>query len=857
VRGIVRGLLLIVSVVALTLGGLGLAVHFAGNSDAVEKARDQAEALLGKGLAFVPGAEDDAAENLIDALSASPICFAVAPLALIVLIATLLPGRGSSGAAAEPAAGKGGGKEGDPGLGAGMARKVKKDAAALARKGNVLDAAEMCYGVGLLDEAADYFLSAGELVRAAEVRHDQNRFVESAELYSKAGSHAAAGVIFARQGEFARAAESNLEAGNISQAAEMFEKAGDHRRAGECFEKTDFPRDAARCYANAKQWLRAAKCLDQELIEAGSAAQRGDERAREEFVKLVRMAGTWYQRAGELEAAENVFVKGGQWEQAGDLAEKRGAHQRAVELFMKARLATRAAAVHEKAGNPAGAAKILAEYHRDKNEHDKAAPQFEKAGELMEAADVYRLLEKYPDSARCYEKAGAPAQAAEMYAAANDRANAAACYERAGKFAQAAECFALIGEDLREAEMLELAGQFLAAGKLHREKARDDAAIAALQSVTAEHADFQAASALLGEIFRAREMHSVAISKLRDAIGESEIDRDNLRSYYCLATVYEASGDFAAAHPLYEKILAFDFKYEDVEARLARTREELAKAPPAGAPAAGGAASDPAKPNRYIIRGTLGRGGMGIVYKAEDTILDRTVAFKVLPDALKENPQALKNFLREAKSAAQLNHPNIVLVYDAGEQEGQFYIAMEYVDGHTLKEIIKRRGRIAPKGVVHVLSQMTEALAYAHEKKIVHRDIKTANAMWTVDRKAKIMDFGLAKVIEEVRNHTTVVSGTPYYMSPEQTLGKNVDQRTDLYSLGVSLFEMATGQLPFTEGNLPYHHVHTPPPDPRELVPDLPPVIVKIIATCMRKDPDERYQSARDLLAELRANPIA
>ena len=210
--------------------------------------------------------------------------------------------------------------------------------------------------------------------------------------------------------------------------------------------------------------------------------------------------------------------------------------------------------------------------------------------------------------------------------------------------------------------------------------------------------------------------------------------------------------------------------------------------------------------------------------------------------------------LREAKSAAKLNHPNIVTVYDAGEQGGEFYIAMEYVDGNTLKEIIKRRGRIAPRGIVHVLAQMAEGLAYAHEKKIVHRDIKTANTMWTVDRKAKIMDFGLAKVIEEVRNHTTVVSGTPYYMSPEQTLGKNVDHRTDIYSLGVSVFEMATGTLPFTEGNIPYHHVHTPPPDPREHVPELPELLVGVIERCMRKDPAERYQSAREILAELRSS---
>jgi serine/threonine-protein kinase len=228
------------------------------------------------------------------------------------------------------------------------------------------------------------------------------------------------------------------------------------------------------------------------------------------------------------------------------------------------------------------------------------------------------------------------------------------------------------------------------------------------------------------------------------------------------------------------------------------------------------------------------------------------VAFKVLPETLQENPQALKNFLREAKSAARLNHPNIVTVYDAGEQDGAYYIAMEYVDGKTLKDIIKRRGKIAPNGVIHVLGQMSEALAYAHENKIVHRDIKTANTMWTREKKAKIMDFGLAKAIEEVRGHTTVVSGTPYYMSPEQTLGKNVDHRTDIYSLGVTAFELATGVLPFREGNLPYHHVHTPPPDPREVNPELPAGLAAIINRCLQKDPDQRYQSTREILAELR-----
>jgi len=148
---------------------------------------------------------------------------------------------------------------------------------------------------------------------------------------------------------------------------------------------------------------------------------------------------------------------------------------------------------------------------------------------------------------------------------------------------------------------------------------------------------------------------------------------------------------------------------------------------------------------------------------------------------------------------------------------------------------------------------MCEALGYAHDQKVVHRDIKTANTMWTRDKKAKIMDFGLAKVVEEVRNHTTVVSGTPYYMSPEQTLGRNIDHRTDIYSLGVTLFEMSTGTVPFREGNIPYHHVHTPPPDARDIKPELPPGLAAIVARCLQKSPEQRYQSTREILVEARA----
>ncbi len=218
---------------------------------------------------------------------------------------------------------------------------------------------------------------------------------------------------------------------------------------------------------------------------------------------------------------------------------------------------------------------------------------------------------------------------------------------------------------------------------------------------------------------------------------------------------------------------------------------------------------------------------------------------------MRHSENALKNFVREAKAAAQLNHPNIVTVYDAGKSEYGFYLAMEHVEGSTLKAILQHRGVIPPSGVTYVLRQMADALGYAHRKKVVHRDIKTGNTMWTPARKVKIMDFGLAKFLQAMRNATTLVSGTPFYMSPEQTLGRSVDHRTDLYSLGVTIFELATGQLPFRTGNVPYHHVHTPPPDPREVSSSVPDFLARIILKCLEKDPDARYPAADAILADL------
>jgi tetratricopeptide (TPR) repeat protein len=728
-------------------------------------------------------------------------------------------------------------------------RRAAREAAELARQGQPYEAGELCFATGLLEQAAGYFLEAEEWVRAAEIRHVQRRFAECAELYRKAGRPETAARIHADQQDWGRAAVAHAEAGNLSVAAEMYERAGEWREAAECYARSEIPRQAAAAFARCGEWRRAAECLEQAIREGLAGVGHADPQRRAELRKLVLRAGELYQKAGADERAEAVLAFGGCPIPAAEVALRAGRLERAAELLLEGGNAPGTAEVLRRLGRASEAARVLAEHHRDRGEDAEAARCFEEAGDPLAAADLYRVLERCDLAGACYERHGDFLQAAEMYRAAGERERAAACYERAGRFREAAELLAEAGAGGREAELLARAGEWLRAGELLLARGDVEGALRTLQQLPEGHPDFARAAALLGEIFRGRGQPSLARKKLEQALAGRALDRDTLDAYSALAGACEAAGETARARELYERILAFDYHHADVAERLARLRPE----PAAPAPAAGAAAGASAPSARYRILGQLGRGGMGIVYRAHDTVLDRAVALKVLPKALRENPQALRNLLREAKNAAQLNHPNIVAVYDAGEQAGLPYIAMEHVDGSTLKAIVKSRGAIAAGGVIAVLAQMCEGLAYAHEKGIVHRDVKTANAMWTRERKVKIMDFGLARALEELCKETTTVSGTPYYMSPEQTLGGPVDQRTDVYSLGIAVFELATGELPFRDGNLPYHHVHTPPPDPRERNPRVPERLARIVLRCLQKDPDARYASTREILAELRA----
>jgi serine/threonine-protein kinase len=263
---------------------------------------------------------------------------------------------------------------------------------------------------------------------------------------------------------------------------------------------------------------------------------------------------------------------------------------------------------------------------------------------------------------------------------------------------------------------------------------------------------------------------------------------------------------------------------------------------------------------RYKVLKELGRGAMGLVYLGKDPTIQRFVAIKTMRLDQIDHDDKLQDikerFFREAESTGRLSHPNIVTIYDAGEEDDLGYIAMELIEGTPLKQWARKPNLMPVNEVLLTVATVADALDYAHQQGVVHRDIKPANIMLTKDRIVKVMDFGIAKMASSSKTQTNIVMGTPTYMSPEQIAGKKVDGRSDIFSLGIVLFELLTGQLPFTADNLSavlFSIAHHPHPAIQPLRPDLPPMVQEILDRALQKELPHRYRRADEFASELRA----
>ena len=261
---------------------------------------------------------------------------------------------------------------------------------------------------------------------------------------------------------------------------------------------------------------------------------------------------------------------------------------------------------------------------------------------------------------------------------------------------------------------------------------------------------------------------------------------------------------------------------------------------------------------RYEIIEQIGSGGMSYVYKAKDHKLNRYVAVKVLKSEFSENKGFVSKFRVEAQAAAGLAHPNIVNVYDVGEDNGLHYIVMELVEGITLKEYIEKKARLSVKEAISIAIQVSMGIEAAHNNHIIHRDIKPQNIIISREGKVKVTDFGIARAASS-NTITSNVMGSVHYTSPEQARGGYSDEKSDIYSLGITMFEMLTGRVPFngeTTVSVAIKHIQEEMPSPRDYVPEIPVSVEQIIFKCTQKSPDRRYENMGALIADLKESLI-
>jgi len=363
----------------------------------------------------------------------------------------------------------------------------------------------------------------------------------------------------------------------------------------------------------------------------------------------------------------------------------------------------------------------------------------------------------------------------------------------------------------------------------------------------------------LAKIHLFRKMWTHAISELRFTRTHPKFRKESL---YLLGKCFEQKGAFERAQENYERLLAVDYYYLDTLERLSQIIEQRNRATvisPLTTMTTAQQQLSPVLQDRYEIVRELGRGGAGVVYQAIDLKLKRDVALKVLYPSPETSPErrrresrgkqtvqredSMLNFLQEARLAAQLEHPNIIDVYDVSV-ESQF-IAMEFVDGGTLRDILKKYKRLSLKQARSIIIQLCRGLQVAHKAEVLHRDIKPGNIFVTKQKKIKLGDFGIAHIKNIEHNAFTQISaqiGTLPYMSPEQVRGGSLSIASDIYAVGIVFYEMLTGAPPFTQGDIAYHHIYSSPP-----APGIAESVDAIILRCLEKKPSNRFQSAEEL----------
>jgi len=609
----------------------------------------------------------------------------------------------------------------------------------------------------------------------------------------QAGDHRALARLHEIEGNWQAAAHAWRSAGEHEQAAEIFRKAGLIHDAAIAESAAGHHQEAAQLRIHQLKKLRDRLSLD---AARGGVSKEESEELREQIMREEEALIPILSDLGMRQEMVELIGSSGRAEEAIETLVQQNEEAEAADLAVNAQL-----------------------WHL-------AAPILERLNRWGEASDIHEFSGDIEAAARCAERAGEDERALQLYRSLGNAIGTATCMARLGY--------------LQDALV-----------ELHRDGLLGEAC-GILQNHPGPIPDIPHVVLDMAKWARRNQSREAAIACLQRAVIGVALQPQRLRPAVALAHELYMAGERAPALAQLERILAFDYSCEsarqlraDIEAdRGVGTTDARATADGAGA----SATADLASRQRYEILTELGRGGMGVVYKARDTRLERDVAIKVLRTTSRKEAARLG---QEARAAATLNHPGIVTVHDFEEGFDGYFIAMEFVPGEPLNELVKTdpgriRSRLAP-----LLLRIADAIAFAHSRHVIHRDLKPGNVLVTPADEVKILDFGIAARLDSCDGDTASICGTPFYMAPEQIRGEAPTPATDIYAFGATAFHLATGRPPFHTGNVIDAHLNAAPPNPLDLAPDLDPVLAQIILRCLEKTPADRFTTTEELCAAL------
>ena len=679
----------------------------------------------------------------------------------------------------------------------------------LEKLGKESEAIEIYKKSGNSDNLVKLLLKRKNIEAAGTVLENNNRFQEAAELYYNYERYDKAAQIYEKKGFYKKAAFIYEKGGNIKKAASNFEK----------WFVTSF--DTAIGY-------QASRELEQELLKA---------------VDL-------YTQLNELEKAYTLLMKYGKFEKAAEVAIKMNRISDAAQNFERAQQPLKAAEMYEQLGQPKIAYLLRGESALAKGSTLEAAEWFLKGEDYTRAAELFEWDKKFTKAAHCYFMNQNFLGAADNYLKDNNEEEAAKMFEMGREWKMAANISLKYGKFQKAGELYENAQEYFKAGSSFIKVDDDRRALANFQLVPVDSPDFNSAITQMAHIFLKNRKPQLVIEKIEKLLGDNPIDKSNIEWFYVLGQAYENSGNFRKAFEIYQMILTEDYSFKDVHQKIKDVENLIQKYKEMEL-----ISEDSIE--RYRIIEKIGEGGMGVVFKAEDTVLKRIVALKILNKTLVSDKRNLERFFSEARSTASLTQANIVTVYDVGQIKDDYFISMEYIEGENFMNLIRRQKVFSPSQVIFIAIKLFKALDYSHRKGIIHRDIKPHNIMITKQKEIKIMDFGLAIILgDQKKGESGVITGTPYYMSPEQIQGIPVDHRTDIYSSGAALFHLTTGHVPFKGENIFYQHLFDPLPPIKKYRNDVPEKLCYIIEKCMEKKREQRFQSAMEVLNEMKTIKI-